>query len=168
MRWVLTVFDWVAGAAITFMLAVVSASILTRIVYGMTGGGINLMFGSGIELASYSLLVVIFAAFPRAASDGLVNVDLFTEKFPEWVNALLDRFWSLILAGIALLIARAAWSQVGMTINRGDETQDLGMSLYLFYGYMAFACLALALVAAWVAVRRSGFAGSSRNQIEEL
>lgn len=153
MRLLLKVFDWTAGLALTFMLAVVTASILTRMLYGLSGGAVNLMFSGAIELASYSLLATVVASFPRAAAEGLVSVDIFTDRLPGWVNGALDRFWSLVVAAVALMIAYAAWAQVAISMRRNDETQDLGMAMYWFYGYEMVAFIAFGLTAAWVALR---------------
>lgn len=154
MKHLIRACDVVAGLALTFMMVVVASRIVTRIVFATTNGEVDWMFPGAIELASYSLLVVVFASFPRAIDSGLVNVDLFTEKFPVVVNALLDRFWALVTALIALGIAYQNWGQMMSAYRRGHSTQDLDIPLYFFYGYIVAATVAFALVAVWVAARR--------------
>lgn len=154
MKHLIRACDIVAGLAMTFMMVVVASRILTRILFAVSDGELDWMFPGAIELASYSLLVVVFASFPRAIDSGLVNVDLFTEKFPLAINALLDRFWALVSALIALGIAYQNWGQMISAYSRGHSTQDLDIPLYFFYGYIVVATLAFALVAIWVAARR--------------
>ncbi|MCH8530994.1 MAG: TRAP transporter small permease [Saccharospirillum sp.] len=154
MKHLIRACDIVAGLAMTFMMVVVASRILTRILFAVSDGELDWMFPGAIELASYSLLVVVFASFPRAIDSGLVNVDLFTEKFPLAINALLDRFWALVSALIALGIAYQNWGQMISAYRRGHSTQDLDIPLYFFYGYIVAATLAFALVAIWVATRR--------------
>lgn len=154
MKHLIRICDVVAGLAMTFMMVVVASRILTRIVFALSDGEWDWMFPGAIELASYSLLVVVFASFPRAIDSGLVNVDLFTEKFPNIINELLDRFWALVTALIALGIAYQNWGQMMSAFNRGHSTQDLDIPLYYFYGYIVVAMVAFSLVAVWVAARR--------------
>jgi TRAP-type C4-dicarboxylate transport system permease small subunit len=154
MRHLIRACDVVAGVAMTFMMMVVAGRILTRILYAISNGQLDWMFPGAIELASYALVVVVFASFPRAVESGLVNVDIFTEKFSKTVNQGLDRFWSLVTALIALGIAYQNWGQMLSAFNRGHRTQDLDLPMYLVYGYIVAATVALALVAVWVASRR--------------
>lgn len=154
MKHLIKACDVIAGLALTFMMLVVASRIVTRIVFAVSNGELDWMFPGAIELAAYSLLVVVFASFPRAIDSGLVNVDLFTEKFPQAINALLDRFWALVTALIALGIAYQNWGQMISAYQRGHSTQDLDIPLYFFYGYIVAATVAFALVAVWVAVRR--------------
>lgn len=152
---VIRLFDLVAGLALSFMMAVVSAQVITRTLSNITNGAIDLMFSGAIELASYSLLIAVFASFPRAMSSGLVNVDLFTAKFPLWVNDLLDRIWALLTALVALGMSYKAFVRMGKALDRNLLTQDLDMPMAVFFGYVSIATLAFFLTGLVVAFRRS-------------
>lgn len=154
MKYLIRCCDFVAALSMTLMMFVVASRILTRMLYAITNGGLDWTFPGAIELASYSLLVLVFASLPRAVTTGLVSVDLFTEKLPIFVKSLLDRFWLLVTALIAFVIAYQNWGQMVSAFQRGHGTQDLDMPLYLFYGYIVVATLSLSLVAVWVSLRR--------------
>lgn len=147
--------DWIAALALSFMLAVVSGQVITRALYGFSQTRIDLLFPGGIELASYSLLLVVFASFPRACAMGLVNVDLFTQAFPNGLKQALDRFWMLVTAIIALGIGWQAWQQTQSALRRGFTTQDLNLPLAYFYAYVVLMTLVFALVALRVMLARA-------------
>jgi len=147
--------DWVAALALSFMLAVVSGQVITRALYGFSQTRIDLLFPGGIELASFSLLLVVFASFPRACAMGLVNVDLFTQSWPAALNEALDRFWLLLTAVIALGIGWQAWQQTQSALRRGFTTQDLNLPLAYFYAYVVLMTLIFALVAIRMVLRRT-------------
>lgn len=147
--------DWVAALTLSFMLAVVSGQVMTRALYGFSHTRIDLLFPGGIELASYSLLLVVFASFPRACAMGLVNVDLFTQSWPAAINQMLDRLWMALTALIALGISWQAWQQTQSALRRSFTTQDLNLPLAFFYGYVVVMTLILALVAVRLVFRRA-------------
>lgn len=153
-HYVLAGFDLLAALALTALLAVVSASILTRLLFDLSAGRINLLFSGAIEIASYALLVTIFAALPRAVPSGLVKVDVLIGAESRRWSAWLDRFWLLILAGFAGVLAWRYALQTLLSLRRGDATQDLQLPLYGFFGYAGVACAGLAVVAVWVALSR--------------
>lgn len=147
MAGLLKICDWVSAIALSFMLAVVSGQVITRALYSFSQTRIDLLFPGGIELASYSLLLVVFASLPRACAMGLVNVDLFTQSWPAAINHWLDRLWMILTALVALGISWQAWQQTQIALRRGFTTQDLNLPLSFFYGYVVIMTLILAVVA---------------------
>lgn len=150
----ITAFDLIAALALSVLLAVVAGSISTRLLFDLTGGRINLLFEGAIELATYALLVTVFAALPRAMRGGLVNVDLFTGAWPAALNRGLDRLWLMLFALFAAVLAWRYGLQTLASLRRGDTTQDLQLPLYGFFGYASIACFGLAVVAAGIALSR--------------
>lgn len=146
-RTVIRAFDLIGAVALSFMLAVVSGQVIARAVFDLTGGRVNILLSGAIELASYSLLLVVFASFPRAMHSGLVNVDLFTARFPGWLNRLLDQCWALLTAVIALGMSWKALGEMQSAFERNLLSQDLDMPLAPFFAYVAVATLAFALIA---------------------
>lgn len=146
-RAVLRAFDLIGAVALSFMLAVVSGQVIARAVFDLTGGNVNILFSGAIDLASYSLLLVVFASFPRAMHSGLVNVDLFTARFPGWLNRVLDHLWALLTAAIALVLSWKALGQMQNAFERNLLSQDLDLPLFPFFAYVAVATLAFAFVA---------------------
>ncbi len=143
----------IAAIGLVVMLAIVAGSILARVVFDLSSGQLNWMFSGGIEAARYALLVVLFAAFPHSLIEGLVKVDLFTERWPQQINRWLDGVWLLAMAVVALLMSFNFWRQAALTYVRGDATQDMAWPLYPFYGFIAVVSTVLGVVAvqrAWL------------------
>ncbi len=153
-HYVLAGFDLLAALALTALLAVVSASIITRLLFDLSAGRINLLFSGAIEIASYALLVAIFAALPRAVPAGLVKVDVLIGAESRRWSRWLDHFWLLVLAGFAGVLAWRYALYTLLSLRRGDATQDLQLPLYGFFGYVSVACAGLAVMALWVALSR--------------
>lgn len=147
-------FDLIAALALSVLLAVVSGGILTRLLFDLSGGRVNLLFEGAIELATYALLITVFAALPRATRGGLVNVDLFTTALPDAVNRWLDRLWLALFALFASVLAWRYGMQTLLSLRRGDATQDLQLPLYWFFGYVTIACIGLTVAAARIALSR--------------
>ncbi|MET4806882.1 TRAP transporter small permease [Limibacillus sp. MBR-115] len=150
-----------SSAALGFLLLVVAASILARILYDSSGGAIDLLIPGAIEAASYALLVLIFAALPLAAGEGLIRVEFLTARLPLALRQFMDRLW-LILAGCVggLMAWNFAWETL-TALQRGDATQDMQIPLFLFYGFITITSAAFALAAVLRAVTRHHQAESS-------
>ncbi|NIR59599.1 MAG: TRAP transporter small permease, partial [Gammaproteobacteria bacterium] len=87
-----------------------------------------------VELARYSLLILVFAALPRAAVSGLVSVDLLLGVMPDPLRRALERTWDLLLSVFAGIVAWLFAEKTLTMAERGDATQDLGVPLFLVYG----------------------------------
>ncbi|MFK7903407.1 MAG: TRAP transporter small permease [Nitratireductor sp.] len=139
-----------------FLFAVVSLNIIARLIFDLSDGAINFMLSGAIELAQYSLMVLIFAAIPAAlnigtagksSNTGLIRVDVFSQKFSHTVQNALNKFWLLCIAAFALVLVAQFFEQSITTFYRGDETQDLRLPLWIFYALASVANTALALLA---------------------
>tara|TARA_R110000868_G_scaffold4171_6_gene25865 strand:- start:13708 stop:14196 length:489 start_codon:yes stop_codon:yes gene_type:complete len=150
---VIRFFDKVAFVALVCMLFVVVASVLGRLVFDLSGGELQWVIPGSVELASYSLLMMVFASLPRAATHGLVSVELLIDKFPDCVKRGLERVWHLLLAAFAAVVGWLFFGTMEEMIDRGDRSQDLGIPLYLFYGALAVCCGAIVLTGLWLALR---------------
>lgn len=137
--------DTVAALALALLLAVTAAGILTRLLFDLTAGGLDLLLSDAVEMATYALLVTVFAALPRALRDGPVTVEVFSRRWPLWLTAALDRFWSLLFGLLAALLAWRYAEESLTLFARGDTTQDMQLPLWSFYVFamMAFAATAL-------------------------
>ena len=140
-------FDALAGLALALLLAVTAAGILTRVLFDLTAGGLDLLLSDAVEMATYALLITVFAAMPRALRDGPVKIEVFSRGWPAWATAALDRLWSLIFGALAgLLVWRYAGESLAL-LARGDTTQDMQLPLWVFYAFAVIAFAAAALVA---------------------
>lgn len=149
---ILVVMRICSVAALSLMLAVVSAQVLARLLFNASGQQLNFMFSGSIEIASYALLLLIFAALPQSCAQGLVRVELFSRSWPAHWQRAFDRLWLVMVALFALAIASQAWNQTASSWRRGLTTQDLNLPMSVFYGYIVITSLCLmgaALFFAW-------------------
>lgn len=146
--------DAVAAAALALLLGVVAVNVVGRALFDASGQAVNLMIPGAIELSRYALMVLVFAALPRAAEVGMVRVDLLIERLPGALRRGLERLWSLAIAGFG---GAAGWLLLGkarLEAARGDVTQDLGLPMWLFTGFAGVAAFVLCLTGLWLALRR--------------
>ena len=146
--------DAVASAALAVLLAVVAVNIAARALFDATGQAVSLMIPGAIELSRYALMVLVFAALPRAAEAGMVRVDLVLEHLPPALRRALERLWSLAIAAFG---GAAGWLLIGkarLEAARGDVTQDLELPMWLFTGFAGVAAWILCLTGLWLALRR--------------
>jgi len=150
----LRIADAIALAALGLLLAVVAGNILGRGVFDLTGGALDGMIPGAIELARYALMILVFSALPRAATAGLVRVDLLIGRLPAALARPLERLWALLLAGFAGVCAWLLIAEAVLQAGRGDATQDLEMPLWFFTGLAGAASALLCLTGLWLALRR--------------
>ncbi len=147
MRQLVRLADGLAGLFLCLLLAVVTAQILTRALYRLSAGRIDLLFTGAIELASYALLLVVFSVLPGAVYHGLVRVDLFTARWPVFMRSILDRAGLGLTGLVALAIASQMMRQALRAASAGWTTQELDLPLAPFYGYAGVLSLLFAVVA---------------------
>ena len=154
MQRLLRLCDGLAAAALALLLGVVAVNVVGRALFDAMGQAVNLTIPGAIELSRYALMVVVFAALPRAAEAGMVRVDLVIERLPGPVRDALERLWSLAVAAFG---GAAGWLLIGkarLEAERGDVTQDLGIPMWLLTGFAGVAAFVLCLTGLWLALRR--------------
>ncbi|MDO6462371.1 TRAP transporter small permease subunit [Granulosicoccaceae sp. 1_MG-2023] len=154
MEAIIRLFDRLAFVALLGMLSVVVAGVLTRLLFDLSDGRLNLLFPGSVEIAGYALLIMVFASLPRAAVNGLIRVQVLVSALPAAIRATLTRLWNLALALFAALLSWLFSGRVREMIERGDRTQDLGIPLYLFYAALSVCCIATMATCLWLTFRR--------------
>ncbi|QPM92461.1 TRAP transporter small permease [Pseudooceanicola algae] len=138
----------ILGAACLFyMVCVVGLNVLARIIFDATGTALNLMIPGAIEQVSYLLGVVALAGLTASLSRGMIAVDFLVTRLPSKGQALVARFWFLVLTALALVLCWLFYEDMLATYARGEESQDLRVPMFLIYGLFALQSLALVVVA---------------------
>ena len=137
----------IAFAAVLVLFAVVAFNVVGRAIFDMTHSAVNLMIPGAIELASYTLLIAVFAAFPVSLKHGMVRVDVLIGHLPKALRGLLNRLWSLVTLVLAVTLVRLFFAEMQTVYAQGDTTQDLRVPLWPVYGVLTFECAVLALAA---------------------
>ncbi len=89
-----------SGVFLIGMMLVTLLDVVTRTLYGLSDGGIELTFVGGVELIKYGLLFTVLFTLPQSVGDSQVVVDLFTEQMSDRSKTYLESFY---LLGFALL-----------------------------------------------------------------
>ena len=145
MRKIILFFDRFSLFSTLFLLFVVAFNIIARQIYDLTGGNIRLMLPGAIELSRYTLLLLVFAALPRATTQGMVKVDLLSRKLPAAWQTFLNKLWLLLMAMVTAILTWLFSHKAWLTFYRGDATQDLELPLLYFYVLISLASLATTL-----------------------
>lgn len=144
----------IAGVLLIVMMLIILADVVSRSLFGFTGGAVDVTFLGGIEMVNYTLLFTILFTLPYAVSKGQVIVDLFTNNLSERVKGVLAGVYTfgfgLLGIGMTTRFVEAA-ERVAMT---GESTQDLLIPLSYIYGVTAFATGVLAVRGVLVALQQ--------------
>ncbi|SDH05962.1 TRAP transporter small permease subunit [Roseospirillum parvum] len=142
-----------AAVLLMAMVGVVLADIMSRTLFKLTGGGLDLTFPGGVELVSLGLLFTLLCAMPRAVESGQVVVDLTTHRLSPLGRRRLQGFFALGYAGLGAVMARHAGLDVSAAARAQETTQDLLIPLAPIHAAEAVAAGVLTLAALRVAVR---------------
>lgn len=153
MHRLLRLCDAIAAAALAVLLAVVAVNIAARALFDVTGQAVNLMLPGAIELSRYALMILVFAALPRAAEAGMVRVDLLIERLSAALRDALERLWALGTAAFGGAAASLLIEKARLEAERGDVTQDLEIPMWLLTGSAGIGAGVLCLTGLWLAVR---------------
>lgn len=107
------------------------------------------------ELVSLGVGVAVLAFLPWAgATRAHILVDSFTSWLPRRATGALDAFWTLVLAGVFLLIAERMAEGAMDTWRNGMRTIGLLALPYWWAIAIGAGCFALAALTALAWVRR--------------
>lgn len=134
-----------SGVFLIGMMLVTLLDVVTRTLYGLSDGGIELTFVGGVELIKYGLLFTVLFTLPQSVGDSQVVVDLFTEQMSDRSKTYLESFY---LLGFALLGAGMTYRfyiAIEGAVMSGETTQDLMIPMPWIYRIVVFATTVLTL-----------------------
>lgn len=149
----------VSRILLTLMMLIIVGDVITRGVFGATGGAVDLTFRGGIELVRFSLLFTIVCALPAVVEEGQVVVETFTNRFSDRKKAFMFAFYLIGFLAFGVILA-IGWYKSGMAaMSHGETTQDLKIPKGPIYFGAGVCALVLAARALVCAVRRLGGGG---------
>ncbi|MHA7879605.1 MAG: TRAP transporter small permease subunit [Saccharospirillum sp.] len=135
--WVRMLASWlsvIGGAILIFSMLAVLADVVTRTIFGATGGAINLTFRGSYEIVRYGLLLSILYALPNALKDGQVFVEIFTEKLPQRAKNILSGIFVFFFGVFGFLLTTGLIERIENAAMTGETTQDLGLPIgHIYY-----------------------------------
>ena len=144
----------IAGVLLVSLMLTTMADILSRLLFSLSDGVIDLTFFGGIEIVSYTLLFSILFSLPYSVSRGQVIVDLFTEDMSSRKKEFLSGFYTIGFGFLGLGMCIGLYEAMHRVAENGETTQDLLIPLYYIYGIAAFASAVLALRGFLVAINQ--------------
>jgi TRAP-type mannitol/chloroaromatic compound transport system permease small subunit len=134
-----------SGLLLILMMAIVLADVVTRALFGATGGRLDLTFNGGVELVSYTLLFCVLFALPHAVRRGQVTVGLFTRGMSERLKRMLAGVYTLGFGLFGLGMTVRLYGAVGRLRATGETTQDLLVPMWTLYALAALAATVLTI-----------------------
>lgn len=144
----------IAGVFLVAMVLVILFEVVSRALFDITGGAVDVTYTGAIELVSFALLFMVLFSLPHAVSRGQVIVDLFTGGLSERAKSALAGLYTVgfALMGVGMTIGFV--DSAGRVAASGEVTQDLLIPLSYIYGLTAAATAVLALRGIVVAVQQ--------------
>lgn len=149
-----------SGVFLVVMMAAVLLDVVSRTLFGLTGGKVDFTFRGAVEVVSYGLLYMVLFALPYSVSRGQVIVDLFTEHMNERLKGILAGVYTFGFGLLGLGMAIRFFEAVGRVADTGETTQDLLVPMTYVYAVTAFATSVLALRGFLVAIEQIRESGS--------
>ncbi len=107
------------------------------------------------ELIEAGMAFAIFAFLPITQLRGAhAAVDVFTARMGEGANRVLGLLWSVVFAGVLVLIAWQLWLGTEAKMRYGETTYLIQFPLWWAYAASLTGAVAAALVAIYVAIVR--------------
>lgn len=143
-----------SGMLLIGMMVTVLLDVISRAMFGASGGRIDFTFQGGVEIVSYGLLFMVLFTLPYSVSRSQVIVDLFTDEMSERLKALLAGIYTFGFGLLGIGMAVRFFEAAGRVAETGETTQDLLIPMTFIYGATAFATSVLALRGILVALRQ--------------
>ena len=135
----------IGGISLIGIVVVVLVDIVTRTIFGLTDGQIDITIVGSFELVRYGLLIAIAYSMPYGLSRGQVVVDLFTGSWSEKVKGKLLAFYMLFFGAFGLVMVYGLVQSAADAIVSGETTQDLIIPMQYIYYTAAIGMLVLGL-----------------------
>lgn len=145
----------VAALMVAAMMLVVLLDVLSRALFDLTSGKLDLTFIGGIELVRYSLLFAILYALPWNLDRSQIFVDLFTGNLSDRIVSLLKSLSYLGYFLLALAMTYRFWGSIGMSQMTGETTQDLEIPMPVIYAGIVFGTSMLGIRSLQIAGRNA-------------
>lgn len=142
------VMHTLGGVFLIAMMIVTLADVITRGVFTLTGGTVDLTFIGGIEMVQYSLLFTVLFILPHSVSRSQVIVDLFTERLDPRTKQALEGMYLFCFGLIGMGMSYSFYHHFGEAAATYETTLDLMIPLTYFYAVACFATIILAISAA--------------------
>ena len=152
LAWLDTVATFIAAVSLAIVALLTTAAIILRAV------GLNLP--DALELASLFMAVAVFWGMVSAAlREELIKVDFVLMLLSRCGATILRYVSGAITTGFLIVLARAGYDQLILTLQSGEVTPELRLPLWPFLGLGLsglFVTAVAAIALLWPGTARSG------------
>lgn len=142
-QWIGRLCQFIGGLSLVTIVMVTMVDVVTRYLFRLTSGGINLTMKGGVELVSYFMLFALLAAFVAFVERSQVIVDVFTHNMKRTLKANLMGVFLLGFVVIGAIMTWGLYDNMHDAMQYGNVTQDLRISMTPIYAIAAILCLFL-------------------------
>lgn len=142
-----------SGVILVLMMFVTLADVISRALFNMTKGSLDITFIGGVELIKYGLLLMVLFALPYSVGRSQVIVDLFTESISARKKAILEGVYMLGFMLMGAGMSYRFFHAIREADMSGGTTQDLLIPLSYIYGLSSFSTGMLAIAALTISLR---------------
>lgn len=138
-------FNIIGGTALILTMVIVLLEILTRTIFGLTGGYVDLTFNGSFELVRHGMMITFAYSMPYCLARGQVVVDIFTDSWSDRIKSVLSGFYTLLFGIFGFLMTFRLFESAHSASISGETTQDLALSMDIIYYIAAVGMFMLGL-----------------------
>lgn len=138
-------FNIIGGTALILTMVIVLIEVLTRTIFGLTGGAVDLTFNGSFELVRHGMMITFAYSMPYCLARGQVVVDIFTDSWSNRVKSILSGFYTLLFGIFGFLMTFRLIESAHTASMSGETTQDLALSMDTIYYIAAVGLFMLGL-----------------------
>lgn len=138
-------FNIIGGTALILTMVIVLIEVLTRTIFGLTGGAVDLTFNGSFELVRHGMMITFAYSMPYCLARGQVVVDIFTDSWSNRIKSVMSGFYTLLFGIFGFLMTFRLVESAHTASISGETTQDLALSMDNIYYIAAVGMFMLGL-----------------------
>ncbi len=144
-QWISKICQAIGSISIVITVLFTLADVVTRYLFKITQGGFGFTVKGSVEVVSYCMLFALLAAFAAYVERSQIIVDIFTQKLPHKIKGFLMGVFIMMFAIIAVYFVMGFYELTHDSMEYGNVTQDLRISMTPIYIFSGFLCVLLAI-----------------------
>ncbi len=133
----------IGSLSLVCIIMVTLTDVVTRYLFKITQGASGFTVKGSVELVSYLMLFALLAAFVAFVERSQIIVDVFTQKMSHKIKAFLMGVFMMVFAVVSFVFVLGLYELMHDSIEYGNVTQDLRISMTPIYGFATFLCFLL-------------------------
>lgn len=136
---------YIGGIGLFSVMMITVTDVITRLLFSLTSGGVDLTIIGSVELVSYLMLLSLLATMAANVEKSQVVVEAFTHKISEENKQRIAGVYLLGFCALGGLLAWGLWEEGVNASQFGEVTQDLAIPKGPIYKISALLSIIFAL-----------------------